>query len=428
MNAETSSRLRQVAFWLFGLICFLELSRVLDLVRTHVISGILALLAIALLASGQALLFWKCWAGRVLPLVVAWIALAYFLSPHTAFSTPYMLSTVQGALLFLAGAGLLTTVSAFQTLFRVATVAALILCALSLVWGGTMNGRHALRGGPYTDPNYYAMALLALAPIVWVSFATKPWWMRVSGVLATTLPVLLALRTVSRGAFVAVLLMLVVLFFFAGLKVRIAMVSVAVLGVVVLLAFLPEDARMKLAAATRLSSLAGDTTAANSADTVSLESRGTLLSTSINLTLEYPLLGVGPGNFGPTIAEYGRLQGYHWINLGTHNSYTQLSSETGIPGLLLYLTLIAFTVSSVIKTIWQTSKNGAYPDEEIHRLSAGMLVSLAATCTCLFFLSEGYGMLNMLWFGLANGLRQLLPEEPEEEEGELVEMEPEAVG
>ena len=427
MNAESSSRLRQVAFWLFALTCFLELSRVLDLVRTHVISGLLVLVAIALVASGRALVFWKCWAGRVLPLVVGWIGLAYFLSPHTEFSTPYMLSTLQGMLLFLAGAGLLTTVSAFQTLFRMATAAALILCALSLVWGGTMNGRHALRGGPYTDPNYYAMALLALTPIVWVSFAAKPWWMRMGGVLATTLPVLLALRTVSRGAFVAIMAMLVVLFFFAGLKTRIAMVSVAVVGLVVLLAFLPEDVRMKLAAATRLSSLAGDATAANSADTVSLESRGTMLSTSINVSLEYPILGVGPGNFGPTIQEFGRLQGYHWINLGTHNSYTQLSSETGIPGLLLYLVLIGLTVSSVIKTVRQTSPQGEYPNEEIYRLSAGMLVSLAATCTCLFFLSEGYGMLNMFWFGMANGLRQLMPEEPEEE-GELVEMEPEAVG
>ena len=72
----------------------------------------------------------------------------------------------------------------------------------------------------------------------------------------------------------------------------------------------------------------------------------------------------------------------------------------------------------------EPASRGAYPEPDLHRLSAGLLVSVVGTCTCMFFLSEGYGAINLFWFGLANGLRLLLPEDPEEET-EIVELEPE---
>ncbi len=416
------NRFWQMAIVLFLLTAFVEISRILDLVTARGIFVLLILLAVSLLASRRALVFWKCGAGRVLPSVVAWFLLAYFTSQHNRLSTAYMVSVLEGALLFVAGCGLLASVSDFKKMFRVLTAAAMILCVLGVVWSGRVNGRFALRGGPYADPNYFAMALLALAPIVWVSFAAKPLWLRICGTLATALPLLLTLGTASRGAFVAIFVMLIVLFFLSSLKTRIVMGSAAVLALVVLLAFLPESLRARLASAARISSLGGDQTV-QTADSVSVDSRETMLMTSINVTLAYPLLGVGPGNFGPTIVEFGKLQGQNWIDLNTHNSYTQVSAETGFPGLLLFLLLIALSLKSLISVLRKTSQTGEHPDPELHRLAAGLLVSLAATCACMFFLSEGYGMLNFLWFGLANGSRLLVPADPEDEE-ELVEIDP----
>jgi putative inorganic carbon (HCO3(-)) transporter len=424
-SAAGGNRFWQIAILLFFLIIFLDISRILDPVKTHIIPILLVLLAISLLASRRALIFWKSEAGKVLPFFVVWILLAYFMAPHTDLSYLYLLGILQGTLLFLAATGLLAAVSDSKKFFTLLAGAALVLCVLGIVWSGVRDGRFALRGGYYGDPNYYAMGLLALAPILWVSVASKPLWLRLCGLFATAFPVLLALRTASRGGFVALFAMLIVIFFLASVKTRILIASASVLTLVVLLAFMPASLRTRLESAARISSV--DAANQPTVESVSAGARQTLLMTSINLTLENPVLGVGPGNFGPTIAEVGRLQGYNWLNLNTHNSYTQVSSETGFPGLLLYLLLIFFSVKSVLTVIRRTSPRGTLPDPELHRMGAGLLVSLAATCTCMFFLSEGYSSLVLFWFGVASGLRLLLPEDPRDEEEELVEMQPDQV-
>jgi O-antigen ligase len=417
--AAGGNRFRKIALILLFLTSFAEISRVLDFRPTRIIFGLIALLAISLLASGRVLVFWKCGAGRALPFFVGWVLLSYLMSEHTEMSSHLVENVFIGAILFLAAAAIPVSVSEFKKMFQVIAAAGLLLCVLSLLRHGYKEGRLvSLWGRNSADPNYFAMALLGVAPIICVSFAAKPLWVRLCARLATALPLLLALRTLSRGGFLAMFAMLVVIFFLCSFKTRIVIACVTTLTLVVVLAFLPDAMRNRLASAARIP---GSQSTAN-ADSVSVDSRTTLLETSIKFTLAYPVAGVGPGNFGPTLAEFGRLQGFQWLDLGTHNSYTQLSSETGIPGVLLYLVLIFFTLKSVVKVLRQTSPRGAYPDPDLHRLSAGLLVSVIGTCTCMFFLSEGYGAINLFWFGLANGLRLLLPEDPKDET-ELVELE-----
>ena len=68
----------------------------------------------------------------------------------------------------------------------------------------------------------------------------------------------------------------------------------------------------------------------------SVWARKDALQHSIEFTLEHPIFGLGLGNF---VVVYGSRvgKGYAWI--GTHNTFTQLSSEAGIPALLLYVAM-----------------------------------------------------------------------------------------
>lgn len=417
------NRLRQIAVIFLFLTTFAELSRVLDFRENRIIIGLNALLAIALLASGRILVFWKTGAGRALPFFAGWVILAYVMSPHTRSSLILVHYMLVGCLLFLSTCELLTSLAEFRKMFWVIASAGVLLCILGILRHGYVEGRLVSYWGPnYVDPNDYAMALLALAPIIWVSFPSKPLWVRLGAVFATALPSLMAVRTVSRGGFVAMSAMLVVIFFLSSFRTRIVMASLGVLLLVVVLAFLPDSLRTRLASAARISSVLSNESSQNG-DSVSVDSRTTLLETSVKFTLTYPLLGVGPGNFGPTLAEFGRLQGFKWLDLTTHNSYTQISSETGIPGLIFFFLLIAFSFKNLVKVLRMTTPRGSYPDPELHRLASGLLVSLVATCTCMVFLSAGYNALNLFWLGLPNGLRLLLPEDPEDET-ELVEVEP----
>ena len=170
---------------------------------------------------------------------MGWFALAYFMSEHLGLSSFYLQAVLQGALLFAAGATLITTVDDFKKLFIVLAAGGVILGTLGVVWGGMHGGRFALRNGGYSDPNTYAMGLLGIAPMIWVAFPTKPVWMRAVACLATLLPVLIAFRTVSRGGFVGMLAMFVVLFFLAPFRTRIVMAGVAIAALVLFLTSCP---------------------------------------------------------------------------------------------------------------------------------------------------------------------------------------------
>ena len=75
----------------------------------------------------------------------------------------------------------------------------------------------------------------------------------------------------------------------------------------------------------------------------STQHRRELLKKSIKFTLQHPIFGVGPGMYAVAEDSDARANGLRkgsWQ--GTHNSYTQVSSELGIPGLIAYVAVIVF--------------------------------------------------------------------------------------
>jgi O-antigen ligase len=76
----------------------------------------------------------------------------------------------------------------------------------------------------------------------------------------------------------------------------------------------------------------------------SREQRSRLLERSIVFTLQYPVFGVGLGNFS---VHSGSRTGEASEWKGTHNTYTQLSSEAGIPALLLVVFLVATSIRNM---------------------------------------------------------------------------------
>jgi O-antigen ligase len=85
----------------------------------------------------------------------------------------------------------------------------------------------------------------------------------------------------------------------------------------------------------------------------STESRKQLLIDSLLITAKHPFLGVGPGNFQVAQNELAEARGDRSLWHVTHNTYTQLSSEMGLPGLAVYLAMLYFvfkTLNSIIRT------------------------------------------------------------------------------
>jgi len=112
-------------------------------------------------------------------------------------------------------------------------------------------------------------------------------------------------------------------------------------------------------------------------DRGSAEARYELLIQSLKVTATHPVFGVGPGNF-PSYTGLWRV---------THNTYTQFSSECGIPVLLLFLLLMrrVFLNLRYLRNVPRS------PDtEELHLYTSALMASFGAYLLGAFFSSTGY--------------------------------------
>jgi O-antigen ligase len=105
----------------------------------------------------------------------------------------------------------------------------------------------------------------------------------------------------------------------------------------------------------------------------SAEQRKDLLVQSLRVTAQHPLFGVGPGNFENVSGTW----------LVTHNSYTQVSAEGGIPAFLLYV-LIFWSSIATLKQVRKYSRN------RTRIFSMALEASLAAYLVGSFFLTLAY--------------------------------------
>ena len=86
----------------------------------------------------------------------------------------------------------------------------------------------------------------------------------------------------------------------------------------------------------------------------------------------------------------------------THNTYTQVSSECGIPALILFLIAIGTT----LRRLWRTTKA---PDPLLAGIAQVVLTSTFGFAVCVFFLSHAYDFPLIVTSGLAIAINRLLP-------------------
>ena len=249
--------------------------------------------------------------------------------------------------------------------------------------------RLGLASGTFANPNDYAGHLLILLPLLLFLVLNPPqillgWVFRVGGAVAILVGLYVTLMSASRGALVA----LVVGSVFVILKSR-ASVRIAALVLLPILAFalirvLPEQTLARLQ---NISISDQPNPEDGIADPASTEAEGSararrfLLQESIRVTLEHPLFGVGPGQFA---AVEGRATGWH----STHNSFTQISSECGIPALVFFLAGI-FSAFRLLLRVWKQARYR--PDmQEVVTVCYCLSLSFVMFLTAIFFLNFGY--------------------------------------
>lgn len=196
--------------------------------------------------------------------------------------------------------------------------------------------------------------------------------------------VMYMLKTGSRGCMLAAFAYVVLIFVFSRNKLLVLALAM-VIGVIGFLSLPTATMRrlMLLGFDDSYAQNMGEYSAVESAS-----SRKELLKRSIVETFKHPLFGVGPGQFPVAVAGEQLKRGEYAMWLGTHNSYTQVSAECGIPAFICYVAVIVLCFR-VNYRVYRASR-----DNPLHAEIAGLSFTLFSGAlvysTCTFFFHMAY--------------------------------------
>jgi O-antigen ligase len=156
--------------------------------------------------------------------------------------------------------------------------------------------------------------------------------------------------------------------------------------------FLPQSVKSRLGTilepeAVEVEEDQGTQWAVTTSAAASSQSRLRLLMDSLSVTASHPLLGVGPGNFAPYCAfkEQQKARPGFALWVGTHNTYTQVSSELGIPGLIFYLGILVASMRALHSFYRRGQRIPGNRARDIAYMALALHTSLVAFCVMCFF-------------------------------------------
>lgn len=262
-------------------------------------------------------------------------------------------------------------------------------------------GRFGLSDGMYQGANELATAMVQ-GCIYWlflVGNPNSPGWKRLIALFSFPPILWILLKTGSRAGMLVLLVVLVMVFLRSSHQGKMVIVVLSAACVLLGTALAPASVKTRLFILFQVDAMevAGELGNADvNSVTAALGSstqRLALLKTAILLTFQNPLFGVGPGQFSvqedQEARDAGRARGA-W--LGTHNTYAQISSETGFPGLILFVACLVFCWQTLRATEKKLKKRSGKENEQwIH---AGFILRLSLISYIVFFFFEhiGYDM------------------------------------
>jgi O-antigen ligase len=213
-------------------------------------------------------------------------------------------------------------------------------------------------------------------------------WLRFLGALALVPLLLTAFESGSRAGLLAIVVGCLYLMWTFTWAQRVKIVAAGFVLVAVVVATSPTNVLMERINGT-------------GASEGSTDARIELLKDSLVLTARNPIFGVGPGMFPVAQNDLAKSEGGvggRWHV--THNTYTELSSEAGLPALVLFLMIFYSFYRDLrrlgrLNELTKTSRQG-----EIRAVCTGSLVTLVSFAACLFFGSLAYSPMTLTIVGL----------------------------
>jgi O-antigen ligase len=403
---ESSLNISQRAGFLLVLAYLFMLgSRVQDFVSfLHLPMIVMSFALIAVIGSGELTRVMTSRIAALLLGMTVWMGLSVPFSVWIggAMET-YLNKWLQTSLIFVIIATLLSTLRHVYYAMCMLAFSILVGALLTSVMGGSVAGRLVIdNGSRFADPNDLAQFLLLGMCFALGALKKKaPLVVRIALLPGLGLILIQFLRTGSRGGFIGLMAVTLMLFLSSSGRQRVRAVLAGLIILSLTLTVIPQSIRA------RYSYIFGVHDEQEDQGESSAEARQALFRKSVSITLRHPIVGVGPGMFAVAennlAIDQGLARGY-WHE--THNMYTQVSSENGIPALLFFLAILA-TILKRLSAIRRLEKDLPEPGfKEAARLAYWIRLAVIGFLVTGVFLSCAYSELFFVLCGLTVALQR----------------------
>jgi putative inorganic carbon (HCO3(-)) transporter len=266
----------------------------------------------------------------------------------------------------------LNTARRLRRLIFIQAASVAVIAAVAVWKGHLLLGRlEGTLGAYYSDPNDLALAIVISLPLcLALLFLSRGAFQRVAWALAILVMLYAVFSTGSRGGFVALIVTSAVfLWEFAVRGRRRYLLALAVLAGIVL--WQSSSGGLLVGRLKGTFNQQEDTAASYD----SAEARRHIFWRSVEVTKEHPLFGVGSGNFQQISGSWNV----------THNSFTEMSAEGGVPAFILYVLILWCGFKNL-----RATKRLARGRTESSVLARALLASLAGYVAGSVFLSVAY--------------------------------------
>jgi O-antigen ligase len=278
----------------------------------------------------------------------------------------------KSVLMFVLTAGLLTTISRCRKAMLTVALGAVVITSLCLVLRAESETgqRIWLPTGVLENSNDLAQILLIGLPFLGLAIAWRAAniGLRLLAVVFMPLILYVIFQTGSRSAMVTLVTLTLVILFNVSAASKFKMLGAMGAALMMFIAFVPGSLKDRY---TTLFEHEGPMMSETEKAASSANQRRFVLKQSVVLTARNPLFGVGLGNFQPEAARIANEFNRHAAWLETHNSYTQVSSEAGLPALFLFCAILWYSTRHAFALFKATSR---HPELE----------EVTATAFCVF--------------------------------------------
>jgi putative inorganic carbon (hco3(-)) transporter len=273
---------------------------------------------------------------------------------------------------------------------QVASVATIAIA--SIVNAHTSGGRlQGVLSGMYENPNDLALVIdLSLPICLALALRSRSYWKKLAWTVAILGMIYAVSLTASRGGAIAFVVVALVCLWQLGIKGRRFYLLLLVPVALIAIWLYGGSALRERFAQTDISSTTNEHESEASG---SAKARKELLYKSLEVTAQHPLFGVGPGNFEI-------VSGVWHVS---HNSYTQISAEGGVPAFVLYV-LILWRGIANLRDIRKYRKT----EKRFGLFSIALEASLAAYLVGSFFGSVAYQLFPYCLVAYTSALRLIM--------------------